>query len=119
MDHESVVAEWEKLLLDRARGYTVSSLDPVTGGAQCALGGGSHDFIVTSTLASQATPAVGRALAPGLASHLGVECHLPSTAISYVSVGDGSVNNAHFLSAVNTAGESFLFNLCPRQPSGQ
>ena len=53
MDHESVVAEWEKLLLDRARGYTVSSLDPVTGGAHCALGGGSHDFIVTSTLASQ------------------------------------------------------------------
>ena len=41
------------ILLDRARGYTVSELDPVTGGGHCAIGGGAHDFIVTSTLASQ------------------------------------------------------------------
>jgi 2-oxoisovalerate dehydrogenase E1 component len=93
------------LFLDRARGYVVSSLDPVTGGAHCALGGGPHDFLVTSTLASQATPAVGRALAPGLMGHLNVadRCLFPPKAISYVSVGDGSVNNAHFLAAVNFA----------------
>lgn len=93
----------ERLLLDRARGYTVSTLDPVTGGGHCALGGGSHDFIVTSTLASQATPAVGRAIGPRLASLLGVESTMPTSALSYVSLGDGSVNNAHFLSALNAA----------------
>mmetsp|Transcript_13624 Transcript_13624/g.39691 ORF Transcript_13624/g.39691 Transcript_13624/m.39691 type:complete len:785 (-) Transcript_13624:37-2391(-) len=91
------------LLLDRARGYCVSMHDPVTGGAHCALGGGDHDFLVTSTLASQATPAVGRAIAPGLAQHLGVDPAFPPKAVSYVSVGDGSVNNAHFLSGLNTA----------------
>ena len=49
-------------IMDRARGYTVSSLDPVTGGGHCCLGGGENDFLVTSTLTSQAPPAVGRAL---------------------------------------------------------
>lgn len=34
----------DDVLLDRARGYVVSSLDPVTGGAHCAIGGGPHDF---------------------------------------------------------------------------
>jgi len=93
------------LFLDRARGYTVSAADPVTGGAHCALGGGSHDFLVTSTLASQATPAVGRALAPGIMRQLGLKesCLLPPQGLSYCSLGDGSVNNAHFLSAANTA----------------
>lgn len=53
----------EEILLERARGYTVSSLDPITGGRHCSLGGNSKfDFLVTSTLASQASPAVGRAL---------------------------------------------------------
>jgi len=54
-------------ILDRARGYTVSSLDPVSGGNHCALGGGPLDFLVTSTLASQCPPAVGRALGNSLA----------------------------------------------------
>ena len=52
----------ENIILDRARGYTVSTLDPVTGGRHCAIGGGEYDYIVTSTLASQAPPAVGRAI---------------------------------------------------------
>ena len=43
----------DEVLLDRARGHVVSSLDPVGGGVHCSLGGGAHDFIVTSTLASQ------------------------------------------------------------------
>ena len=43
----------EQILLDRARGHTVSSLDPVTGGHHCAIGGSDYDFLVTSTLASQ------------------------------------------------------------------
>jgi 2-oxoisovalerate dehydrogenase E1 component len=94
-----------KLFLDRARGYVASSFDPVTGGAHCALGGGRHDFVVTSTLASQASPAVGRALAPGLMAALGLgrHCLTPPKGLSYCSLGDGSVNNAHFLAAANLA----------------
>ena len=70
---------------------------------QTAIGGGPHDFLVTSTLASQSTPAVGRALAGALARKLKVPTLLPPASISYVSLGDGSVNNAHFLSALNLA----------------
>jgi TPP-dependent pyruvate/acetoin dehydrogenase alpha subunit/pyruvate/2-oxoglutarate/acetoin dehydrogenase E1 component len=97
----------EDVILDRARGYTVSRYDPVTGGVHCAIGGGSNDYVVTSTLASQCPPAVGRALGFSLAQKL-----LPQDReangkserpISYVSVGDGSVHNAHFLSALNLA----------------
>lgn len=92
----------EQVLSDRARGFCVSTLDPVGGGHHCLLGGGPADFPVTSTLASQAPPAVGRAAGLRLAQHLKVERPLlAGDAVSYVSVGDGSVNNAHFLSAVN------------------
>ena len=45
----------EDVLLDRARGYTCSTLDPVSGGVHCAIGGTPRDFYVTSTLASQAS----------------------------------------------------------------
>lgn len=94
----------DEILLDRARGYTCSSKDPVTGGAHCAIGGGPYDFVVTSTLASQAPPAVGRALGAQLAAQLGVsDAPFRKDAVSYVSMGDGSVNNAHFLSALNLA----------------
>lgn len=103
-----------EIALSRARGYVCSSLDPVTGGKHCAIGGSAYDFIVTSTLASQAPPAVGRALAIPLSnrllSPLEYGCKIgkkkkmfPSDAISYVSFGEGSVNNAHFLSALNLA----------------
>ena len=103
-----------EIALARARGFTCSSLDPVTGGKHCALGGHKdYDFIVTSTLASQAPPAVGRALAiplsnillSGSSSHEEMKSYLkfPADAVSYVSVGDGSVNNAHFLSSINLA----------------
>lgn len=94
------------VLLDRARGYAVSTGDPVTGGVHCALGGGAYDFIVTSTLASQAPAAVGRALGSGLHSQiLGKSGNpkFPKDFVSYVSVGDGSVNNAMFLAATNMA----------------
>eukprot|EP01125_Pyxidicula_operculata_P010749 TRINITY_DN3538_c0_g1_i1.p1 TRINITY_DN3538_c0_g1~~TRINITY_DN3538_c0_g1_i1.p1 ORF type:complete len:755 (-),score=141.84 TRINITY_DN3538_c0_g1_i1:181-2445(-) len=93
----------EEILLDRARGHCVSSLDPVTGGAHCAIGHGPYDFLVTSTLASQAPPAVGRAMGIPLVSYLKQKSIFSRDSISFVSVGDGSVNNAHFLSAVNTA----------------
>ena len=86
---------------NRARGYCVSRQDPVTGGAHCALGGGSHDFLVTSTLASQASPALGRALGGVLANHLSLPCSFPKDFVSFFSLGDGSVNNGHFLSANN------------------
>ena len=98
----------EQVLLDRARGHVVSASDPVTGGVHCSIGGGPSDFIVSSTLASQCPQAVGRALGNQLAHGLpGIDTDslpLPKDAVSLVSVGDGSVNNAHFLSAVNLAG---------------
>jgi len=89
--------ELEAVLRDRARGYTCSTADPVTGGVHCALGGGANDFMVTSTLASQAPAAVGRALGGQLLRGASAE------GVSVVSVGDGSVNNGHFLSALNLA----------------
>ncbi len=94
-----------QVLLDRARGACISSLDPVSGGHHCALGGGPFDFYVTSTLASQGPPAVGRAMGIKLASRLlpRADRRFASDAISIVSVGDGSVNNGMFLSALNLA----------------
>ena len=52
----------ENIALDRARAYTCSIKDQVTSGRHCALGGTKNDFYVTSTLATQTPPAVGRAL---------------------------------------------------------
>ena len=99
----------EDTVLDRARGYTCSMNDSITGGRHCALGGTEYDFYVTSTLASQAPAAVGRALGIGLASYLnaqdrrGVAPAFPRDSVSICSVGDGSVNNAMYLSALNFA----------------
>ena len=100
----------EEVLLDRARGFTCSARDPVTGGVHCSLGGGPHDFIVTSTLASQAPQAVGRALAAPLVERAlrggetgGGGKRAGGRAVQLVSCGDGSVNNGHMLSALNQA----------------
>ena len=90
------------IILDRSRGFACSTLDPVTGGRHCAIGGTKYDFLVTSTLASQATPALGRALAIPMSSRI-PNPKFPVDAVSYVSIGDGSVNNSHFLSAVQLA----------------
>ena len=92
----------ERVLLDRARGHTISTQDPVTGGVHCSLGDNPlYDFLVTSTLASQGPQAVGRAVA---IEHLdGDHKPWPTDAISYVSCGDGSINNSEWLSAVNAA----------------
>jgi hypothetical protein len=105
-----------EIILDRARGFTCSTLDPVTGGKHCAIGGTPYDYIVTSTLASQACPAVGRALSIPLSNALrnateqkggsgasSIPIKFPKDSISIVSVGEGSTNNAHFLSALNLA----------------
>jgi len=91
-------ASLEQLLLDRARGYCVSARDPATGGVHCAIGGGADDFLATSTLASHAPQAVGRALAVDFMRPR----DRPAT-VEYCSLGDGSVNNAHFLAAANLA----------------
>ena len=92
----------DDILLDRARAYTCSSLDPVTYGRHCSIGGGPNEFLVTSTLASRCPPAVGRALGIPLAQALKLpDATFDKNAISYVSVGDGSTANAHFLAAVN------------------
>eukprot|EP00605_Chrysophyceae_sp_TOSAG23-4_P002683 GSChrysophyteH1.ASY1.ANO1.2960.1 assembled CDS len=93
----------DDILMDRARAHVVSMHDPITGGNHCSLGSGENDFLVTSTLASQCPPAVGRALGLGLSEHLGHKSTISPDAISYVSLGDGSINNAHFLAAKNLA----------------
>lgn len=94
----------QDVLLDRARGYVVSVKDPACAAVHCAIGGGEYDFLLTSTLASQALPAVGRALGNSLSHLLNIEKpKFQKSAISYVSVGDGSVNHSHFLSGVNLA----------------
>jgi 2-oxoisovalerate dehydrogenase E1 component len=87
----------ENILLDRARGFTISTQDPVTGGVHCSIGSKSpNDYIVTSTLASQCPSAVGRALGFSL-------CRLNEKPVSFVTLGDGSVHNAHFWSAYSLA----------------
>lgn len=48
----------EDIILDRAREFVCSSLDSVTGGVHCSIGGDfKYDYLVTSTLASQAPQA--------------------------------------------------------------
>ena len=101
-----------QVLLDRARGYAVSRLDPVTGGVHCSLGSArssdeNHslggDFLVTSTLASQCPPAVGRALGYAMAPPYLKPDRRHSRPVSFVTVGDGSVHNHHFWSAFHLA----------------
>lgn len=100
----------ESVLLDRSRGFVCSTLDPVTGGRHCAIGGVENLFYNTSTLASQVPAAVGRALAGAL---------LPSSSMNnnpvhFVSLGDGSAHNAAFLSAKNLAENAAYRNIkCP------
>jgi TPP-dependent pyruvate/acetoin dehydrogenase alpha subunit len=105
------------IVLDRARGYTVSSLDPVAGGRHCAIGGSEYDFYVTSTLASQCCPAVGRAQGIALAQAIKAPGPFPKDAVSFVSLGDGSANNGHFLSALNLAEYSAFNKIKVRTPS--
>jgi 2-oxoisovalerate dehydrogenase E1 component len=91
-----------EIILNRARGYTVSKNDPVTGGVHCSIGSNSgQDYIVTSTLASQCPSAVGRALGYSLLrQHNQDKTYRP---ISVVTIGDGSVHNHHFWSAFHLA----------------
>lgn len=65
---------------------------------------GGGDYVVTSTLASQCPPAVGRALGFSVADTIFQRNNPPSKKqVSFVTVGDGSIHNAHFLSAFNLA----------------
>lgn len=76
---------------------------------------GGGDYVVTSTLASQCPPAVGRALAFPIADSI-LRGDKPSSTkqVSFVTIGDGSVHNAHFLSAFNLARHArFRRNKCP------
>ena len=74
-----------------------------------------REFLVTSTLASQAPAAVGRALSIPWSNYLlKKEAKFDAGAISLVSVGEGSINNAHFLSAMNLAKYSSFNGIkCP------
>lgn len=63
-----------------------------------------QSFPSCSTLASQCPPAVGRALGFSVASKLLQRSDKPATRpVSFVSIGDGSMHNAHFLSSFNLA----------------
>jgi TPP-dependent pyruvate/acetoin dehydrogenase alpha subunit len=84
---------------------------------------GSGDYVVTSTLASQCPPAVGRALGFSMVEALR-SCddddddddidRNTTRPISFVTIGDGSVHNAHFLSAFNLARHArFRRKKCP------
>ena len=119
----------QDLLLGRARGYTVSKYDPITGGVHCSIGApgsnyDSNEYIVSSTLASQCPSAIGRAL--------GYSLNLPNnqnqnqrssksskrsennSPISFVTLGDGSIHNSHFLSSVTLAKHARYQNInCP------
>jgi TPP-dependent pyruvate/acetoin dehydrogenase alpha subunit len=83
-------------------------LDPISQGGHCLIGGGPFDFLVTSTLASQSCPAVGRAMGASLAHALKVPSIFDKNMVSFVSLGDGSVNNSHFLSAANLAEYAYV-----------
>jgi TPP-dependent pyruvate/acetoin dehydrogenase alpha subunit len=100
-------SQLDQIILDRARGYTVSKHDPVTGGVHCSLGshspGQGRDYLVTSTLASQCPSAVGRALGYSLATRQRVLDRASKKPVSFVSLGDGSVHNHHFWSALHLA----------------
>lgn len=76
---------------------------------------GGGDYVVTSTLASQCPPAVGRGLAFPIAdSILRGDKSSSVKQVSFVTIGDGSVHNAHFLSAFNLARHArFRRNKCP------
>jgi len=103
----------DQLLLDRARGYTVSKFDPVTGGVHCSIGSTppSQDYLVTSTLASQCPAAVGRALGYALRPKKPSSASRP---VSMVTLGDGSVHNHHFWSAFHLARHAHHRNVkCP------
>ncbi len=96
------------LILNRARAYVCSSLDPVTGGVHCSIGGDpNYDFINTSTLSSHSPQAVGRALSFKLMDKLNLQGPFPNDSISFCSLGEGSVNNAEFLTALNMAEYSY------------
>lgn len=112
----------EEIVLARARGYTVSRQDPVTGGVHCSIGGGPNEYVVTSTLSSQCPPAVGRALGYALqqsaginsASKDGMIMDRSSKPVSFVTIGDGSLHNHHFLSAFTLARHAKHLNIkCP------
>ena len=65
---------------------------------------GGGDYVVTSTLASQCPPAVGRGLAFPIADTIlrGNKSDSPKQ-VSFVTIGDGSVHNAHFLASFKHA----------------
>ena len=107
--------DMQDIMLSRARGYTVSKNDPVTGGVHCSIGGTENDFIVTSTLASQCPAAVGRALGFSLAEKYSSRAKSSNErVISFCTIGDGSVHNHHFLSAWTLARHASHLNIkCP------
>lgn len=121
-DNDQYEAVLKQIVLDRARGYTVSKNDPVTGGVHCSIGSGPdedgncNDYLVTSTLASQCPPAVGRALGYSLQRKLlgVVKGHRSQRPVSFVTLGDGSFHHGYFWSSYQLARHACHMNKpCP------
>ena len=79
---------------------------------------GGGDYVVTSTLASQCPPAVGRALGFSIADNVLKKSDASDSSatkpLSFVTLGDGSIHNAHFLASFNLARHArFRKNKCP------
>lgn len=103
----------DEILMDRARGYTLSKQDSVTAARHVALGSGPYDFYLTSTLGSHVPTAVARSLGFSIASQISKS--LPNDKfrfkerlqkfstddVSIVSFGEGSLFTNHILSALN------------------
>src|SRR5438874_4347177 len=90
---------------DVLRGLVASAEEPIAGGRHKVFGHPDLQIIpVTSTIASHLPRAVGLGFAVERGRRLGAEVAWPADAIAVCSFGDGSVNHASAVAALNTAG---------------
>src|SRR5437764_4783192 len=90
---------------DVLRGLVASAEEPIAGGRHKVFGHPDLQIIpVTSTIASHLPRAVGLGFAVERGRRLGAEVLWPSDAVAVCSFGDGSVNHASAVAALNTAG---------------
>src|SRR5947207_6226766 len=90
---------------DVLRGLVASAAEPIAGGRHKVFGHPDLQIIpVTSTIASHLPRAVGLGFAVERGRRQGAEVVWPSDAVAVCSFGDGSVNHASAVAALNTAG---------------
>ncbi len=90
---------------DVLRGLVASAEEPIAGGRHKVFGHPDLQIIpITSTIASHLPRAVGLGFAVERGRRLGAEIVWPSDAVAICSFGDGSINHATAVAALNTAG---------------